>query len=183
MLTVLLLLYFFGRDFLLPVLFLVATRTFKGITNSFGYEPSPANFIEPFKRPLSSSVPTIVVDANNQVRMALGASGGSKIITAVLQVLLGVVSGCSSVRDAVDRPRVHHQLEPMHVSGEAQVPPSVVAGMEAIGHWWNSTVTNGVCHAVVRGADFRTDSRDATEMLLYAASDFKRKAGGDSNGF
>ena len=80
---------------------------------------------EPFKRPLSSSAPTVVVDRTGQVRMALGASGGSKIITAVLQVLLGVVSGCANVRDAVDRPRVHHQLEPMHISGEGGVPANI----------------------------------------------------------
>lgn len=155
-----------------------------GITNAFGYEPAPANFIEPYKRPLSSSAPTVVVDGNGQARMALGASGGSKIITAVLQVVLGVVSGCANVRDAVDRPRLHHQLQPMHISGEASVPANVRAGLEAIGHWWNATSTNGVCHAVVRGNDFALPRPDAdAKLLLYAASDYRRKAGGASFGY
>jgi gamma-glutamyltranspeptidase len=57
-----------------------------GLTNSFGFSPSSANFIEPFKRPMSSMSPIIVVDNNNEVALTLGASGGSKIISAISQV-------------------------------------------------------------------------------------------------
>jgi gamma-glutamyltranspeptidase/glutathione hydrolase/leukotriene-C4 hydrolase len=57
-----------------------------GFSNSFDFEPSKANFIVPGKKPLSSMSPIIVVDNNDQVRLILGASGGSKIITSVSQV-------------------------------------------------------------------------------------------------
>jgi gamma-glutamyltranspeptidase/glutathione hydrolase/leukotriene-C4 hydrolase len=39
-----------------------------GITNAFGYQPAPANFIAPYKRPLSSSTPTVVADRFGEVR-------------------------------------------------------------------------------------------------------------------
>lgn len=68
--------------------------------NLFGYVPSPENYIAPRKRPLSSMSPVIVEKRNanhnasshastNRYSLALlaGAAGGSRIISAVTQVL------------------------------------------------------------------------------------------------
>ena len=51
----------------------------------FGMPPSPYNFIEPGKRPLSSCTPTII-EKNGKVELVVGGSGGSHIITITLQV-------------------------------------------------------------------------------------------------
>ena len=62
--------------------------------------------VAPRKRPLSSMSPTIVVDSDNRVVAIVGASGGSKIITAVAQVIYRLVYMNQSVKDAVDARRL-----------------------------------------------------------------------------
>ena len=53
--------------------------------------PGPANYIEPRKRPQSSTTPTVILAPGQprRVAMVVGASGGSHITTGVAQVGAG----------------------------------------------------------------------------------------------
>ncbi|OIT21604.1 PREDICTED: gamma-glutamyltranspeptidase 3 [Nicotiana attenuata] len=73
--------------------------------------PSPANFIQPKKRPLSSMAPIIVLK-DNQLAGVIGGSGGMKIIPAVVQVFINhFILGMDPLA-AVQSPRVYHELIP-----------------------------------------------------------------------
>ena len=80
-------------------------------SNSFGYAPSPANFIKPGKRPLSSISPTIVEHkANNSLYYVIGSAGGSRIITATIQNLWHVLDQGKTVPESLKEARLHDQL-------------------------------------------------------------------------
>ncbi|ORX99340.1 gamma-glutamyltranspeptidase [Basidiobolus meristosporus CBS 931.73] len=104
-----------------------------GLVNAFGYLPSPANFIKPGKRPLSSMSPTIV-ETDGYPSLAVGASGGSYITTATVQMILNIYDFGKSVDQAVAAPRVHHQLMPDVVTVEPQYDERYVKALESRGH-------------------------------------------------
>ncbi|PPS40232.1 gamma-glutamyltransferase [Chroococcidiopsis sp. TS-821] len=82
-----------------------------GVPNAYGLVGKEANAIAPRKTPLSSMTPTIVTE-NNRLRMAVGAPGGSTIITTVLQTILNVLEYGMDAGSAVAAPRIHHQWLP-----------------------------------------------------------------------
>src|SRR6266446_5602471 len=62
-----------------------------GRPNLFGLVQGAANAIAPGKRMLSAMTPSIVVDSGGRLLMVLGSPGGSRITTAVYQVISNVV--------------------------------------------------------------------------------------------
>jgi gamma-glutamyltranspeptidase/glutathione hydrolase len=83
-----------------------------GISNEFGYAPSPANFIRPGKRPLSSVTPIIVEHPNGTLYISIGAAGGSRIITSTVQALWHILDRNKTLAEALKEPRLHDQLIP-----------------------------------------------------------------------
>lgn len=101
--------------------------------NLFGLVQGEANAIQPGKRPLSAMSPTIAV-RDGKPLMVLGAPGGPRIVTAVLQVLLNVIDFHMNIQDAVDAPRFHHQWKPDKLYLEPGISPDTVALLKARGH-------------------------------------------------
>eukprot|EP00963_Diacronema_lutheri_P007075 scaffold625_cov324-Pavlova_lutheri.AAC.109 len=102
-----------------------------GKSNVYELAPSKPNFIRPGKKPLSSMSPTVVVNPRTgKVRAVVGASGGPRIITAVLQALSRHFLLGKSVMDSVFEPRLHDQLLPNRL------------GIEDWGLPWSNTQLN-----------------------------------------
>ena len=92
-----------------------------GASNAFGLVGFEANLPGPGKRPLSSMSPTIVLKDGKPV-LVTGTPGGSRIISAVLQVVVNVLDYKMDVAAAVAAPRVHHQWMPDEVRVERGFP-------------------------------------------------------------
>lgn len=96
--------------------------------NYFGLPGSPANHIEPQKRPLSSMSPTIITDEKGDVKLVIGASGGTKITSAMALVIMRSFWLGQTIKQAVDAPRIHHQVFPMEINYEYGVLKQIVDG-------------------------------------------------------
>ena len=104
-----------------------------GASNAFGLVGFEANLPGPGKRPLSSMSPTIVLKDGKPV-LVTGSPGGSRIISAVLQIVVDVIDYKMDVAAAVAAPRVHHQWMPDEVYVERGFPEEVLGELKAKGH-------------------------------------------------
>ncbi|MBI5915719.1 MAG: gamma-glutamyltransferase [Bacteroidetes bacterium] len=105
-----------------------------GVPNYFGLVGAEANAVGPGKRMLSSMTPTIV-EKDSSLFLVLGAPGGSTIITAVLQTLLGVTDYGMTLDEAVWAPRFHHQWLPDAITCEdAAIDTLVRKQLRGMGH-------------------------------------------------
>ncbi|MBI5863946.1 MAG: gamma-glutamyltransferase [Planctomycetes bacterium] len=123
--------------------------TVVGKANLFGLIQSRGNLVAPGKRPLSSMTPTIVL-RNGRPILAIGASGGPRIITSVFQVAAQVVSG-APLESALVEPRIHHQWQPnqFHLDREpSQAWPAVVQELIARGYPYSEKRRGAVVQAI-----------------------------------
>ena len=100
--------------------------------NAYGLIGYDANAPGPGKRPLSSMTPTIVLK-DGKPFLVTGSPGGSRIITAVLQVVLDVIDRGRDIATAVAAPRAHNQWMPDRVFVEQAFPPDLIAALRARG--------------------------------------------------
>lgn len=86
-----------------------------GKPNLFGLIQGERNAVQPKKRPLSSMTPTIVLRKDGSPWFALGARGGPRIISAVLQSVINMIDFDMNIQEAIDAPRIHQQWLPDEV--------------------------------------------------------------------
>ncbi len=104
-----------------------------GTANAYGLVGFNANLPGPNKRPLSSMTPTIVLK-DGKPFLVTGSPGGSRIITAVLQVISNVIDFHMPIDKAVSAPRLHNQWEPDQTYVELGFAPNVLDALKARGH-------------------------------------------------
>jgi gamma-glutamyltranspeptidase/glutathione hydrolase len=121
-----------------------------GQPNVYKLIQGEGNAIQPGKRPASSMAPTILVKDGHAV-MALGSPGGSKIASAMFQVISNVFDFGMELQEAVDSPRIHHQWMPDEIRYEPYaIALDVRKALEARGHHFAAAAEDiGDVHTVM----------------------------------
>jgi len=123
-----------------------------GKPNAFGLIQSDRNAVAPGKRPLSSMAPTVVLKGDKPF-LLVGASGGPRIISSVLNVILGVTDFELSLEDAIMRVRPHHQWQPDEVSFDREPPTELAAALSKRGHKLSEKRKTGVVQAILHDGE------------------------------
>lgn len=109
----------------------------------FSPTPGGPNEVQPFKRPLSSIAPTLVLHDDEPV-MTIGSPGGPRIIGSIVQVLINIIDLGLDPQTAIALPRLFSSTcstpsAPNNVRWDPQFPASVKAGLEALGYKFEPT--------------------------------------------
>lgn len=106
-----------------------------GKANMFGLIQGERNKVEGGKRPLSSMTPTIVLRKDGSPWFALGARGGPRIISAVVQSVINVIDFEMDIQQAIDAPRIHHQWLPDQIYYEKYgLSADTISILSSFGH-------------------------------------------------
>jgi gamma-glutamyltranspeptidase/glutathione hydrolase len=97
----------------------------------FDPEPGRPNSAGPAKRPLCNMTPLVATGPGGWPRLAVGSSGGRRIVSANAQFVLGTVDGGLPLGEVLDAPRLDASGE--HVLADVRVAPELLAGLRERG--------------------------------------------------
>src|SRR5215468_200156 len=139
-----------------------------GAANAFGLVGFEANLPGPGKRPLSSMSPTIVLKDGKPV-LVTGTPGGSRIISAVTQVIVNSIDYRMNIAAAVAAPRIHHQWLPDVVRAEPGIPAEVLTELRDKGHKVTDTLGQTSANSIFVGPNGPQGAPDPRTRGAWAA--------------
>jgi gamma-glutamyltranspeptidase/glutathione hydrolase len=99
--------------------------------NCFDPRPGRVNSLAPGKTRVTMMTPALALDAG-RLRYVIGAPGGTRIVTGVLQALVNLIDHRMEPMAAVSAPRIDFQG--VHVAAENRVPSWVLGGLSEQGY-------------------------------------------------
>lgn len=93
-----------------------------------------ANAPGPKKRPRSSMSPTIIFDADGEVKMVTGSPGGNSIVAYTAKSIIGVLAWDYSPQDAVALPNIIARGESVGVEVDRDGGQEIADGLKALGY-------------------------------------------------
>jgi gamma-glutamyltranspeptidase/glutathione hydrolase len=114
----------------------------RNYTNLFNPEPGTSNSIGPWKRPSSHDSLTLVFK-DGEPFITIGAPGGRRVITSVVQVLVNILDFGMGIQEAIAAPRIHIEgSDPKVPAGklvrrlfaDSRFAPGTIQDLERRGH-------------------------------------------------
>ncbi len=96
----------------------------------FDPRPGTLNSIQPLRRTLSNMTP-LVVYRDERPFLAIGAPGGRRLITGILQALVNVIDFGLGIQEAVGAPRIHS--EDAITYADSQLPAETLEALRGFG--------------------------------------------------
>ena len=90
----------------------------------FAPQPGEPNSIAPGKRPLSNMAPTLVLK-DGRPYLAIGMPGGTRITSALTQVLMNLIDHQLTLQEAINAPRIHRHTVTGELLLESRIPNKV----------------------------------------------------------
>jgi gamma-glutamyltranspeptidase/glutathione hydrolase len=113
--------------------------TYNNYMNCFDPRPNGINSIRAGKARLSMMAPTLIFEAERLVGI-IGAPGGTRIVTAILQTLVNIRDFHMDVVQAINSPRMDGQGDVVEV--EQRMPRSITDALAVQGHPIHRRVTS-----------------------------------------
>ena len=126
-----------------------------------------ANRPDSGKHPLSSMAPTLVLDGDDRVRLAIGSPGGTRIINYVAEALIAVLDWHMNVQQAVEAPHFVAQGGQLELEQGTDLV-ELTDALEALGHRVVPRNENSGLHGIA--VDYTSDGR-----VLYGGVDPRRE--------
>jgi len=134
-----------------------------GINDSYFRSSSPANKLEPLKRPMSTMTPVMVFDSKGGLELITGSPGGSQIPGVILQILINNIEFDLDIGAASMVPRIHQDSQSLNLEYEKFISEDTLRILESFGHKLKESDTMG-----------STQSIEIIDGVRYGYADLRR---------
>lgn len=119
-----------------------------GIRDSYFRSSSPANKLDPLKRPMSTMSPVMVFDSKGNLELITGSPGGSQIPGIILQVLINSIEFNLDIGAASMMPRIHQDSQSLSMEYEKFLSEDTLRILRSYGHKLEESDTMGSSQSI-----------------------------------
>ena len=134
-----------------------------GVKDSYFRSSSPANKLDPLKRPMSTMSPVMVFDSKGNLELITGSPGGSQIPCVILQVIINNIEFNLDIGAATMVPRIHQDSQSLSMEYEKFLSEDTLRILRSYGHKLKISDTMG-----------STQSIEIKDGVKYGYADLRR---------